>query len=165
MTAHKVFLSSVFKELVEYRKAVHKAIQQMDDWKCVRMEDFGARDADAQTFDAEQEDNCDVFVGLVGHCYGSRPKGDKRSFTELEYEAAREADRPRLMFFAPEDFPLPANLIEPDDNREAQHAFREYVRTERIRDTFTTPDDLARRIEEFIKEEGRREASPSSPDA
>jgi Domain of unknown function (DUF4062) len=70
---------------------------------------------------------CDVFVGIVGHVYGSCPAGTERSYTEREYDAAVSAAKPRRLFVAPDDFPLPANLIESDDKRTEQHAFRTRV--------------------------------------
>jgi len=147
----KAFLSSTAKDLTEYREAAYKAIEGLDDWHCVRMEDFGARDAMADEFCQEKVAGCDVFVGIVGHCYGSSPKGSERSYTEQEYDAAIATDKPRLMFLAPEDFPLPATLIEPDERRAKQRAFRDRVNAERIRAPFTSPDALAWRIVQAIR--------------
>ena len=38
-----VFLSSVALSLEGYRNAVYRAIERLDGYHCVRMEDFGAR--------------------------------------------------------------------------------------------------------------------------
>lgn len=38
----KAFLSSVSGELAHYRNVVYNAVQRLDDWVCLRMEDFGA---------------------------------------------------------------------------------------------------------------------------
>ena len=45
-------------------------------------------------------EKCDVFVGIVGHRYGSCPPGDTRSYTEIEFDAARshESEIEILMF-------------------------------------------------------------------
>jgi tetratricopeptide (TPR) repeat protein len=146
-----VFLSSTAGDLEEYREAVYHAIPVLDGWKCVRMEDFGARDWEADEFCRAKVKECDVMVGIVGHCHGSCPPRSDQSYTEREYEAAVAANVPRLMFFAPENFPLPANLIEPDKKRQKQRAFRERVSNERIRDTFTTRHDLAWRVVAAIR--------------
>jgi len=160
------FLSSTAKDLAEYRDAAYKAIEGLDDWHCVRMEDFGARDAMADEFCQEKVAECDVFVGIVGHCYGSSPKGSEKSYTEQEYEAAIATDRPRLMFLAPEDFKLPVTLIEPDERRTKQRAFRDRVNAERIRDTFTSPEDLAGRVRQaiynWVQEQATVEERPSA---
>jgi hypothetical protein len=151
MPEKKAFLSSTGKDLAEYREAAYHAIEGLDGWHCVRMEDFGARDWDADEFCRARVAECDVLVGIVGHLYGTVPKGKKESYTEREYEAAKNAGNARLMFVAPEDFPLPANLREPKTKWSKQRAFRERVSSEQIKDTFTSPDDLARRVIQAIR--------------
>lgn len=148
--ARKVFLSSTFRDLAKHREAVIVAIESLDDYQCVRMENFGARDWEAADFCRAQVKKCDIFVGILGHLYGSCPKGDEKSYTVHEYEAAIANKKPRLMFFAPDDFPVPYNLIETEDKRQKQRSFREAVSRERIRDTFTLPKDLARRVIQAI---------------
>jgi len=150
MNVKTVFLSSTGKDLAAYREAAGDAINALDGYKCIRMEEFGARDAMADDFCQAKVKECDVFVGILGHCYGSSPKGSEKSYTEQEYDAAIATGKPRLMFLAPEDFPLPAHLVEPDERRKKQRAFRERVSAERIRDTFSTPDDLTWRVVQAI---------------
>jgi tetratricopeptide (TPR) repeat protein len=146
-----VFLSSTGRDLAAYRKAAGDAINALDGYKCIRMEEFGARDAMADDFCQAKVKECDVFVGILGHCYGSSPKGSEKSYTEQEYDAAVATGKPRMMFLATEDFPLPTNLREPDERWNKQRAFRDRVSTERIRDTFSTFDDLARRVVQAIR--------------
>lgn len=150
MNVKTVFLSSTGKDLAACRKAAGDAIDKLDGYTCIRMEDFGARDAMADDFCQAKAKECDVFVGILGHCYGSSPKGSEKSYTEQEYDAAVSAGKPRLMFLAPEDFPLPTNLREPDERWNKQRAFRDRVSAERIRDTFISPEDLARRVVQAI---------------
>jgi len=169
MADKTAFLSSTARDLAEYREAAYQAIQRMDDWKCKRMEDFGARDWAADDFCRAEVAKCDLLVGIVGHCYGSCPLGCDESFTEREYAAAVAANVPRLMFIAPEDFPLPANLIEPDEKREKQRAFRERVSLARIRGSFSSPEDLSGRVVEaiynWVLEQTARERRPVTPRA
>jgi hypothetical protein len=122
-----VFLSSVARGLEEYRDAVYLEIERLDGYHCVRMEDFGARELDSATFCAQRAAACDIFVGLIGQRYGSSPPDDVRSFTEIEFDAAKAAGKPCLIFAAPEEFPVPADLIEPDDVRARLRAFRARV--------------------------------------
>ena len=93
---------------------------------------------------------CDVLVGIVGHFHGSAPEHSEQSYTEREYEAAVGGEKPRLMFISPADFPLAADLVEPDEKREKQRAFRERIGQERVRAPFTSPDDLARGVTQAI---------------
>jgi hypothetical protein len=84
----KVFLSSTWRDLHDYREAVFLALQACDDIRVVRMEDFGARDEMTDEFCRRKVAECDLFVGIVGHCFGSCPKGSDKSYTQQEYDAA-----------------------------------------------------------------------------
>ena len=165
MPDKKAFLSSTGRDLAEHREAAYHAIEKLDGWHCVRMEDFGARDWDADEFCRAKVTECDVLVGVVGHMHGDSPKGKQRSYTEREYDAAVEANKPRLMFVALENFPLAADLIEPDRKRKRQREFRKRVNSERVRASFRSPDDLARGIATAIhnweqEQAAHPEASP-----
>src|SRR4051812_41431520 len=111
----RVFLSSTVKELSNQREAIARAIERLDEVRCIRMEDFGARNQDVESFCREKIAECDILVGLIGHLHGSSPPGDARSYTEIEYDTAVALGKPRLMYMAAEDFPIPANLQESDD--------------------------------------------------
>jgi hypothetical protein len=95
------------------------------------MEDFGALDEAAAEACQAKVAGSDIFVGLVGHLYGSRPKGKKVSYTELEYQEAKKREKPRLLFIASDDFPLTSNLREPDEAWKRQQRFRKQVGGER----------------------------------
>jgi hypothetical protein len=98
----KVFLSSTARDLREYREAAARAIHAIEGFHCVRMEDFGARDAVADAFCREKVAGCDVVVLLLGLCYGSSPDDSEDSYTRQEYGAAVASGRPRLAFFSKE---------------------------------------------------------------
>jgi tetratricopeptide (TPR) repeat protein len=70
-----VFLSSSVKDLAPYREAAYRAIQGLEGYHCVRMEDFGAVDRQADDFCRGKIGECQLFVGIVGHLYGSCPAG------------------------------------------------------------------------------------------
>ena len=57
--------------------------------------------------------NSDVVVVLVAWRYGYIPPGQSLSITELEVNAAREANIPCLIFMVPDDAPWPPRLIDP----------------------------------------------------
>ena len=145
-----VFLSSTSKDLSEYRAAVIEAIEGIDGYHCDRMEEFGARDDKSENFCPERVAECDLFVGILGPLYGSSPSNSDKSYTEQEYDTAVELKKPRLMFVTPPVFPLRSDLIETDDIREKQRAFRERVDEDRIRVDFSLPDDLATKVTQAI---------------
>jgi hypothetical protein len=148
-----VFLSSTARDLQEYRKAAYHAIEGLDGYDCVRMEDFGARDQEADEFCTAKVAECDIFVGIMGHLYGSCPMGSETSYTEMEYNTAIDANIPRLMFVAPGNFPISAELIELDDKRDKQKSFRERVNDDRISADFSSPDNLAVKVTQAIQNE------------
>lgn len=150
MPLKQIFLSSTSKDLAKHRAAVIEAIERLNGYHCVRMEAFGARDRDADSFCRAKVQECDLFVGIVGHLHGSCPPNSAQSYTEREFEAAIAANKPRLMFIAPEDFSFPANLIEPDEPRKKQREFRQRASQGRIRDTFSSPEDLTMRVAQAI---------------
>jgi formylglycine-generating enzyme required for sulfatase activity len=154
-----VFLSSTARDLQPYRDAVDEAIRKLDGYHCVRMEDFGARDGTAVEVIRAKVAECDIFVGLIGHLHGSRPQGSVLSFTELEYETAEAELKPRLLFLASEDFPLPPpRFRESDEAFQRQVQFRERVRRERVVDFFEEPQLLATRVVTALQTQMSEEA-------
>ena len=144
-----VFLSSTARDLTEHREAVARAINGLDGYKCIRMEDFGARAASAEQFDEEAIKQCDVVVLLLGVIYGSSPPGSDKSYTELEYEAALKYGKPVLAFVASErDFQVPLGLIRSIDSSQFHKAeeFKKRISPKLIWATFSTPDDLAKKV-------------------
>jgi Domain of unknown function (DUF4062) len=147
----RVFLSSTGRDLKDYRDAAYDAIQRLDEFKCIRMEDFRGPAVPAQDFDAQKVADCDLFVMILGHLHGNCPDGNEKSYTELEYETAVSLNpkKPVFLFLAPEDFPLPANLYESDAKRARQRALRDRA-VGLIRSPFTSPADLAAGIVQAI---------------
>jgi formylglycine-generating enzyme required for sulfatase activity len=142
-----IFLSSTSKDLQAYRDAVYGALCKLIGWHCVRMEDFtAAADVSAVSLCREKVDECDLFVGLIGHCYGSLPNRDETSFTEHEYNAA--TTKSRLMFIAPDSFRIEAGLLasQHPSATQKQAAFRTRVWKEDVSgppSSFDSPDKLA----------------------
>jgi hypothetical protein len=165
-TKKAVFLSSVSQGLEPYREAVYKAIVGLDGYYCVRMEDFGARDMDSDSFCCACVAQCDIFVGIIGHQYGSIHPQSGKSYTEREYDAALEAGKARLLFLAPDDFPVRAHLIEDDSRRDRQRAFRDRAKNDRQVAFFASEDELARNVLQAIhnsKERLEKQMNPVPP--
>ncbi len=151
MLIRTAFLSSVCRELSVYRELAYDAIEGLDGWHCVRMEDFGARDWDADDFCRARVSDCDLLVLMLGFCYGSCPDESCTSYTQREYEAAcRPPRKPCIVLLARDDYEPSAPVEEPDEWRARQRAFRERVSRERILDTFSSPEDLAWRVARAI---------------
>jgi hypothetical protein len=161
---YRVFLSSTSKDLAAHREAVTRAISGLDGFHPIVMETFGARDATASQIDEAKIRECDVFVGLVGHCYGSSPKDNPTSYTEQEFDLATALGRPRLMLVATDEFKLPANLIEPEAKRQRQAAFRARVLEGRVVARFDDPAGLAGLVTQALANwRGEREKATKEP--
>ncbi len=151
-----VFLSSTAVDLADYRKAVHERLMRTGLFHCVRQEDFGAQNAGAVEFCRQKAREADMFVGLIGLRRGWEPDGDngKRSITEMEHDWARDAGRPRYLWVAPDDFPVPGNTRESDELHARQLAFRKRVKGggERVvsQKGFGSPELLASEIVEQL---------------
>src|ERR1700724_403015 len=158
----EIFLSSTSADLAPYRAAVHQAISELEGFHCVWMEGFGARDDWALDLCRQKVRDCDLFIAILGLYHGSSPAGSQRSYTELEYEAAVEYRRSRLVFMTPDDFPLKGNLREPDEKWQRQQDFRRNVSLDRVRATFSSPTTLAREVVVAIYNWERRRATQSS---
>ena len=95
--AFSVFISSSFLDNEERRKLVEDAILRAG-MHPVGMERFTASANPTVEECQRQARECDVYLGIIAHRYGWIPDGYLVSITELEYDAAKEAQRPRLMF-------------------------------------------------------------------
>ena len=69
-----------------------EALNRMEEMRFVGMEFFGNRPADTHEASIDQVDLCELFVGIIGHRYGS-------GITEAEYRRARELRLPCFIYF------------------------------------------------------------------
>jgi len=136
-----IFLSSTTRDLIDYRGSACEVIEKLsDEYHCVRMENWGAIPETPESFCPEKVCECDLFVGIVGHCYGSCPPGKKMSYTEIEYDTAQAIGMDCLMFLVKDDYSYPTYKREPDAAWKKLQSFRKKIRE--IHGYFRTPDDL-----------------------
>ncbi len=146
----KVFLSSTAKDLGSYREAVYEAIHGLDGFHCVRMEDFGSRSERSDDFCRQKVEECDLFIGLVGLCYGSTPLDSEDSYTVQEYKAAVGAGTVILMFMSEDNFFYQGVYRETDDLWKKQDEFRKHVISQSTVAFFTEPQKLASDVRQAI---------------
>ena len=120
---NSAFLSSTVNGLESCRKVAITTINGFDGWKCICMEDFGADPEDPLEKCLARLRTCNLFVGILGHRYGSvHPNG--KSYTELEYDEACKLGINCLMFLASVDFLISIDERESDELHEKQKEFR-----------------------------------------
>ena len=107
------------------------------------MEDFGARAESPEAVCRQKIADCDIFIGILGHRYGSSPEGRDLSYSEWEYNQAVGEGKPTLMFLAPKDFRISADLIETDERSAKQRVFRQRIMGEKQIEYFRSHEHLA----------------------
>ncbi|MCY1144750.1 HEAT repeat domain-containing protein [Actinoplanes sp. Pm04-4] len=135
-----VYVSATYEDLKECRDRVATAIRRLG-MQDVAMESYVAesrRPLDRCLTDVRR---CDVYVGIFAWRYGFVPPGHDRSITELEYEAAVEAGKPRLIFLLHEDSPWPRKYVDRDPD--AIENLRRRLADELLCGMFTDPAHLA----------------------
>ena len=144
--SHRVFLSSTFTDLAEYRQTVQGAIRQLGAVD-VSMEHFGARDErPAEECVRLVREESDLFVGIYAHRYGYVPDQADVSISEMEYKAASEASLPRFIYLVDENLPwIPAH-IDMGLDRDRLVLFKAGLRKRHICQTFGSRDQLATKV-------------------
>jgi hypothetical protein len=140
----KVFISSTFKDLIEYRKAAIEVVLRLN-CKSTAMEVFGARPDDAKSVCDKEINECDIFIGIYAHRYGYVPDGQEKSITQQEYELAKELGKDCLCFIVKKEFPWNPDFIEMDKYQDL-NAFLETVKTDNVVEFFKSPDDFSKKL-------------------
>ncbi len=92
---YQIFVSSTYQDLVEERELVIRSILEMGHIP-VGMEMFSAGDEEQWKLIKKQIEDCDYYVVIVAHRYGSMD--GKIGYTEKEYDYATSIGLPALGF-------------------------------------------------------------------
>ena len=101
----QIYVSSTYKDLVEYRTAVYKALRKMGH-NVICMEDYVAKDQRTLPRCKEDVAASDIYIGIFAWRYGYVPTEENpqnRSITGLEYREAGKRDRTTSLVFLLED--------------------------------------------------------------
>jgi len=152
--AKRVFISSTALDLPDHREKVMEACLGAD-MLPIRMDDWGAEDADAIEVSLGRVDQANLYVGIFAHRYGYVPEGEKISITEMEYERAVENGIPRLVFLMDKDHLIRITDVEFGPGKEKLDALKRRLQKERVCRFFKNPDELqARVIQSLVKHQG-----------
>ncbi len=142
----KVFLSSTYIDLIEYRKAAKDALERLGQ-QVGGMEIFGARDEEPKKVALKEIEKCQLVIGIYAHRYGSILDGDELSITEQEFLHAKEKEIPVFCFLVDEDQLWPPKMIEKDSAKiKKLEEFKAKVLKKKTVEFFTTPDNLAKKV-------------------
>ena len=101
----KVFVSSTYKDLIEYRNASIRAVEGTS-FRAIKMEVFGARPDEPLSACVDEVSQSDLFVGIYALRYGFIPEGSDISITEIEYVRAKQLGKPIYCFLLDEKINL-----------------------------------------------------------
>jgi hypothetical protein len=142
----QVFISSTYRDLVDHRRAVIDVLLRLK-LQPIAMEFFGADPDEPKRVCADEIQDCELFIGLYAHRYGFIPEGDEKSITEQEFDLARELGKLCFCYVVDEDHPWRPKMIEGEPGKSKLAAFKARLEAGLlVRDTFTTPDNLALKV-------------------
>ncbi|MBF0463559.1 MAG: DUF4062 domain-containing protein [Nitrospirae bacterium] len=139
----RVYISSTFDDLKDYRAEVRKALSKIKA-QPVGMEDYTAQDYRPVDSCLEDVASCDIYVGIIARRYGDIPDGHSESITELEYRKAVELKIPILIFLLDEkttDWPSEYCAI--DNDKKCLNKLKNELKGNKMIAQFTNRYDLA----------------------
>jgi hypothetical protein len=163
----RVFVSSTYRDLVSYRETLRLALQKSG-LTFLGMELFGAQDAPPLQACLDELDTADVYLGVIGNCYGSSPPDNHLSYTELEYDRARERDIPCIILVISDDATVRVGDLDLEAVRNQRlRGFRDRLLNAHTVDRFADENQAAwmalaalRKLETRIREEALQGVLP-----
>jgi hypothetical protein len=151
MLMAKVYVSSTFVDLEEYREKVEKVLRRMGHTD-VAMEYYVAEDRRPVERCLQDVAESDLYAGIFAWRYGWQPlegNPDQLSITEMEYRKAIETGKTCLIFLLSEDAPWPRRFMDKDAAR-IEGLRAELSARHSTGPHFKSPDELGRLVAEAV---------------
>ncbi len=161
-TGLTVFVSSTYTDLSAERAVVIDVATSMG-FRVAASEFATVSDRPQDTISADVT-GADAFVLILGFRYGYRLPGGK-SGTEQEYETARAAGMPILVFALDEAAPWPVSAIATGEEFQAVQRFRGEVLKQHVFSFFTSAADLKAKVFNSFLRLAEHAPGPSSVEA
>ncbi len=87
----KIFVSSTFEDLRSVREELHRWLSGIFGATMIIMESFGSDAEPPNVMSVRRVRECEIFIGIYAHRYGTVDPGTGESITELELDEARIA--------------------------------------------------------------------------
>lgn len=148
----KIFISSTYLDLIPHREQVWKVLKDFD-VEIKGMESFGARSSSPLETCLKELVECNIYIGIISMRYGSIDTDTEKSFTQLEYERAKELGLDIYIYLIDEHKgQVETGSIDFDDKYFKLTSFKRILKKERTVDFFINEIDLGRRIHNKLKE-------------
>ncbi|MCP5050116.1 MAG: SUMF1/EgtB/PvdO family nonheme iron enzyme, partial [bacterium] len=136
-----IYISSTYKDLIKEREAAAKAVRRLGH-HTIAMEDYVASDQRPVEKCLQDVRSSDVYIGIFAWRYGYIPPGYDKSITHLEYDTARKAGIPCLIFLLDEKAKWPRDQMDKGDNEHKIDKLRDELKKDHVVSFFTNADDL-----------------------
>jgi hypothetical protein len=158
----KVYISSTYQDLVDYRAAVDRTLRRMGH-DVIGMEQYiaeGSKPVERCKADVRA---ADAYVIIVAWRFGYVPgltasPPDKRSITEIELDEAKVKGKPILAFLLDPETPWPPNRVDAMAGASGGGGdvlqLRSRLGTDYLAGIFRTPDDLASQVAAAVSAQG-----------
>jgi hypothetical protein len=127
----KVYISSTYVDLKKERETAAKAVRRLKH-QSIYMEDYVASDQHPVDKCLQDVKSCDAYVGIFAWRYGYIPEGTGKSITHLEYEAAKQAGIPCLIFLLDDNASWPVKYVDTREERQRIDRLRRELKNEYI---------------------------------
>jgi hypothetical protein len=148
----KVFLSSTYDDLKEIREFFIRTMETVG-FKVICMEDSDEEPISPVDNSRAMVSQCDIFVGIYAHRYGTIPQKLKKSLIEIEYDLAGECDKVRHCFLSSKEYKC--DMASTDYNNpekwEKLLKFKGRICKNEIVGWFKEKDELEPKIEKFAQ--------------
>jgi len=143
---YQVFISSTYTDLIEERRKVMDVLLMAD---CIPagMEAFVATDNEQFEVIKKVIDLCDYYILILGKRYGTINPATGTSYTEMEYEYAKEKGIPVLVFAIDDFVKLDEDKCDSEEEKIAKlKVFRNKALTNRMASIWKNADELTGRV-------------------
>jgi hypothetical protein len=139
------FISSTYVDLQSFREKVEEALSRIQaSFRSMRF--FGSKEGEPLELCLNKLLQCNYYIGIIGHRYGSVHEDFHLSYTELEYLEAKKLGISRRIYIAASTIPLKSDQVESDTLRKQLETFKQTLRKENMAVPFNSPEDLATKV-------------------
>jgi len=148
---YQIFISSTYEDLIMERQEVMAAVVSTGNVP-VGMEYFPAGDASPFDYIKQQIDQVDYYILVLAGKYGTVNEAEGISYTEMEFNYAREKKIPIAVLLYKDIDNLTGKQLEKDPvKREKLETFRKACKNGRMADFWENRDQLKMKVKDAIR--------------